>query len=175
MHKYDYKEYARLHSWLDPNFYDCAEFNFFYTLNNKNPNSIIYRHTKEVVVDGYRILKNNDVLEKINKHNAKLLRSGKHVVIKITKIQYKDKMPHIRVEGFLERVATESETNEMIKIGEETDMDYVKYTDYENKYKKIVEYDAGLESDISSSDDSDIVSSSGDDEIISDDDDDDED
>ena len=66
MHKYDYKEYARLHSWLDPNFYDCAEFNFFYTLNNKNPNSIIYRHTKEVVVDGYRILKNTDVKDNSN-------------------------------------------------------------------------------------------------------------
>jgi DNA-directed RNA polymerase subunit E'/Rpb7 len=119
------------------------------------------------------ILKNNDVLEKINKHNAKLLRPGKHVVIKITKIQYKDKMPHIRVEGFLERVATESETNEMIKIGEETDMDYVKYTDYENKYKKIVEYDDRIESEISSSDESDVIQSSGtdetNDEITSDD------
>jgi hypothetical protein len=60
MNKYDYKKYASLHSWLDPNFYDCGEFNFFYTLSNKDFGPI-YRNQREEIVGAYHILKNTYV------------------------------------------------------------------------------------------------------------------
>jgi DNA-directed RNA polymerase subunit E'/Rpb7 len=93
------------------------------------------------------IIKNNNVLYKLDKNNAKILNTGMFVKIKIIQLQFKDRSTHIRVEGYLERLATESEIDETIKLFEDDDMEYIKYTDYDTKYKKIIEYDDKTDSD----------------------------
>lgn len=93
------------------------------------------------------IIKNNAVLYKLDKNNAKTLNPGTFVKIKIIQLQFKDRSTHIRVEGYLERLATESEIDETIKVFEDDDIEYIKYTDYDTKYKKIIEYDDKTDSD----------------------------
>lgn len=93
------------------------------------------------------IIKNNVVLYKLDKNNAKTLNAGMFVKIKIIQLQFKDRSTHICVEGYLERLATEHEIDETIKTFEDDDIEYIKYTDYDTKYKKIIEYDDKTDSD----------------------------
>ena len=98
------------------------------------------------------VIKNNIVLYKLDKNNAKTLNPGSFVIIKLIQLQFKDKSTHIQAEGYLERLATESEIDETIQIFEDDDLEYIKYTDYDVKYKKMLEYDEKTESDTESID-----------------------
>jgi hypothetical protein len=59
MYEYNYEKYKKLNKWIDPNFYDCSEPNYFFSLNgdgdrfSRSPNS-----TK---IDNYVIAPNTDM------------------------------------------------------------------------------------------------------------------
>lgn len=60
MYEYDYKKYASLYNWLNPNSHDCADFNFYNSQSNKQYRTC-YKSQNETMVDGYIVVKNTDI------------------------------------------------------------------------------------------------------------------